>query len=204
VRDLGKRPVGWQELVRGDVDGLAAIQYWMSPASFEDFQGQAEMPPETAAMVAANAARTRADIAQALRHGLPVIMSPCANCYLDVPYAEESADPAQAARRDRVGLRNYRPLTLAESFGWEPVAALGAGARAEDVAGVEAAMWGETLRDFDDLTFALLPRLAGVAEKAWGAAASWPDHRAALAWHARLWDGDGLTFFRAQGVGWFS
>src|SRR5205807_2477871 len=127
-------------------------------------------------------------------------MSPSAHCYLDVPYAEESADPEQASRRGRVGLRNYRPLTLAESFAWEPVAALGPRARARDVAGVEAAMWGETLRDFDDLTFALLPRLPGVAEKAWGAAASWPDHRAALASHARLWQQDNLTYFRAQGI----
>jgi hexosaminidase len=201
VRGLGKRPVGWQELARAGTGAVAAVQYWMSPASFE-FPGEAELPPETAAMVAANAARTRADIEQALRCQVPVIMSPSANCYLDVPYAEESADPAQEARRERVGLRNYRRLTLVESFGWEPVAALGAGARAQDVAGVEAAMWCETVRDFDDLTFALLPRLAGVAEKAWGAATSWPRHRDALARHARLWQQDGLTFFRAQAVPW--
>jgi hexosaminidase len=201
LTDLGQRPVGWQELVRAGADGITAIQYWMSPASFDTLR-DAGMPPETAAMVAANAARTCADIEQALRRQVMVIMSPSANCYLDVPYAEESADPGQAARRNRVGLRHYRPLTLRESFGWEPVAALGPEARARDVAGVEAAMWCETVRDFGDLTFALLPRLAGVAEKAWGSAASWPDHRDALARHARLWDQDALTFFRAQSVSW--
>src|SRR5712692_9939525 len=58
--------------------------------------------------------------------GVKLLMSPVAHCYLDVPYAEQSADPAQARRRERVGLRNYRPLTLQESFSWEPVAALGA------------------------------------------------------------------------------
>jgi hexosaminidase len=203
VRDLGKRPVGWQELARAGADGAAAaaIQYWMSPASFELLRA-AGLPPETAAMVEGNAAPTRADIEQALRRQVPVIMSPSANCYLDVPYAEESADPAQAARRGRVGLRHYPALTLAESFGWEPVAALGAGARAGDVAGVEAAMWCETVRDFGDLTFALLPRLAGVAEKAWGGTAGWAEHRDALARHARLWHQDGLTFFRAGSVSW--
>jgi hexosaminidase len=204
VRDLGKRPVGWQELVRADAGedtGIEAIQYWMSPASFESL-GEAGVPPETAAMVAANAARTRGDIEQALLRQIPVIMSPSAHCYLDVPYADESADPAQAARRSRVGLRNYRPLTLPESFGWEPVAELGAGARARDVGGIEAAMWCETVQDFDDLTFALLPRLAGVAEKAWGTATSWAEHRDALGRHGRLWTQDGLTFFRAEGVSW--
>lgn len=34
-----------------------------------------------------SAARTRADIGQALRRQVPVIMSPSGNCYLDVPYA---------------------------------------------------------------------------------------------------------------------
>lgn len=201
VLDLGKLPVGWQELARADPGRVAAIQYWMSPASFES-PGDARLPPETADMVAANAARTHADIEEALRRQVPVIMSPSANCYLDVPYAEESAEPAQAERRERVGLRNYRPLTLRESFDWDPVTALGAQARLRDIAGVEAAMWCETVRDFDDLTFALLPRLAGVAEKAWGGAASWAQHRAALGRHGRLWDQDGLTFFHAPSVGW--
>jgi hypothetical protein len=37
------------------------------------------------------------------------------------------------------------------------------------VAGVEAAIWAETVRDFDDLSFLLLPGLAGVARKGMGA-----------------------------------
>jgi len=201
VRDLAKRPIGWQELVRADADAVQAIQYWMSPASFQAFV-ESEPHSEVAAMVADNVARTQADVERALRHGVKVLMSPVAHCYLDVPYAEPSADPAQTHRRERVGLRNYRPLTLRESFAWEPVAALGAEARAQDVAGVEAAMWCETVRDFDDLTFALLPRLPGIAEKAWGMAASWTDHSDALSAHGRVWQQDGLTFFHAPSVGW--
>ncbi len=75
-------------------------------------------------------------------------------------------------------------------------------ARAQDVAGVEAAIWCETVRDFDDLTFALLPRLPGIAEKAWGMAASWADHSDALSAHGRVWRQDGFMFFRAPSVGW--
>lgn len=201
VRDLAKRPIGWQELMRADADTVQAIQYWMSPASFQAF-AEPKLPSEAAAMVADNVARTQADVERALRHGVKVLMSPVAHCYLDVPYAEESADPAQAHRRERVGLRSYRPLTLQESFSWEPVAALGARARAQDVAGVEAAIWCETVRDFDDLTFALLPRLPGIAEKAWGMVTSWADHSDALSAHGRIWHQDGLMFFRAPGVGW--
>ncbi|MBO0892816.1 MAG: family 20 glycosylhydrolase, partial [Acidimicrobiales bacterium] len=72
------------------------------------------------------------------------------------------------------------------------------GGRPAQVAGVEAAIWCETVSELDDLMFLLLPRMAGVAHRAWSEpnVASWPDHREALARHDRLWRQDGLTFFR--------
>jgi hexosaminidase len=132
-----------------------------------------------------------------------VIVSPLSHCYLDVPYAEPSADPAQADRQGRVGLRLYAPKTVAESFEWEPGEALGPG-RAAQVAGIEAAIWAETISGFDDLSFLLLPRLTGVAAKAWSApqAANWASHRDRLARHGRLWEQDNLTYFRASTVDW--
>src|SRR4029077_2311527 len=116
-----------------------------------------------------------------------------AHCYLDVPYAEPPADTGQAdtgqadtgqadtgqAERDgRLGLRVYAPKTVADSFGWEPADTLGPG-RAAQVAGVEAAIWAETISGFDALTFLLLPRLAGVAHRAWSLpeASGWAGHR---------------------------
>src|SRR5262249_21954356 len=125
------------------------------------------------------------------------------HCYLDVPYAESSADPGQAERQGRVGQRVYSPKTVAESFDWEPAEALGP-CRAAHVAGVEAAIWTETIADFDDLCFLLLPRLAGVAHKAWSdpQVDTWTDHRDRLARHGRLWARDGLTYFRTSAVDW--
>ncbi len=113
------------------------------------------------------------------------------------------ANTAQADRHGRLGLRVYAPKTVAESFGWEPAEALGPG-RAAQVAGVEAAIWAETISGFDDLSFLLLPRLAGVAHKAWSTPqlAGWPAHRDRLARHGRLWAQDGLTYFRASSVDW--
>ena len=139
-----------------------------------------------------------------------MIVSPLAHCYLDVPYAEPpaDADAAQADRRGRLGLRVYAPKTVASSFGWEPAEALGPG-RAAQVAGVEAAIWAETISGFDDLSFLLLPRLAGVAHRAWstpqpseGELGGWASHRDRLARHGRLWAQDGLTYFRASTVDW--
>jgi hexosaminidase len=94
-----------------------------------------------------------------------------------------------------VGLANVAFSTATTALGAD---------RAGLVAGVEAAIWAETIAVFDDLTFLLLPRLAGVADKAWSdpQAATWTDHRERLAHHGRLWAQDDLTYFRTLTVNW--
>jgi N-acetyl-beta-hexosaminidase len=203
VRTLGKRPLGWQESARAGLEPDDIIQYWLT-----DIDLAASVPPEVRAQLDAELALARRDVEAAVAASVPVIVSPLPHCYLDIPYAEPPADtgPADtgpADRQGRVGLRLYAPKTVAASFGWEPAEALGSG-RAAQVAGVEAAIWAETITGFDDLTFLLLPRLAGVAHQAWSAPrlAGWPAHRDRLARHGRLWSQDGLTWFRASTVDW--
>jgi hypothetical protein len=55
-----------------------------------------------------------------------------------------------------------------------------------------------------DLTFVLLPRLPGAAQKAWGESlrTSWADRRDRLAEHAARWSEDELTCFRAKTIDW--
>ncbi len=198
VRSLGKRPLGWQESARAGLGPDDIIQYWLTDIALPE-----SLPPQVRAQLDADLALSRDDFQAAVAAAVPVITSPLSHCYLDVPYAEPSADAAQANRQGRVGLRLYAPQTVAESFGWEPAETLGPG-RAAQVAGVEAAIWAETISGFEDLSFLLLPRLAGVAHKAWSAPqlASWADHRDRLARHGRLWAQDDLTYFRTSTVDW--
>ena len=206
VRTLGQQPLGWQESARAGLGPDDVIQLWLTGIDLP-----ASAPPQVRAQVEAEVALARRDAETAAAASVPVIVSPLAHCYLDVPYADPPADAeagthtdtAQADRHGRLGLRIYAPKTLAESFGWEPADTLGPG-RAAQVAGVEAAIWAETISGFDDLSFLLLPRLAGVADKAWSApeSAGWAGHRDRLARHGRLWAQDGLTYFRASTVDW--
>jgi len=198
IRSMGKRPLGWQESARADLGADDVIQYWLSEVSLP-----ASLAPAVRAQMNADVAMSRRDVETTVAASVPIIMSPLSHCYLDVPYAEPSADPGQAERQGRVGLRLYSPKSVAESFDWEPTEALGPG-RAAHIAGVEAAIWAETISDFDDLCFLLLPRLAGVAHKAWSnpRIATWTDHRDSLAQHGRLWAQDDLTYFRTSTVDW--
>ena len=201
VRSLGQHPLGWQESARAGLGPDDIVQYWLSGTALAP-----SLPAEMRAKIDADLALAHRDVRTAAAAAVPVIVSPQSHCYLDVPYADPLADPAQAERYGRVGLRLYAPMTVAGSFGWEPAAALGAAlgpGRAGQVAGVEAAVWAETIADFGDLSFLLLPRLPGVAQKAWGDPQTmWADHRDRLAWHGRLWAQDGLEYFRASTVDW--
>ena len=197
VRSMGKRPLGWQESARAGLGPDDVVQYWLSEIALP-----ASLSPAVRAQMNADVAMSRRDVETAVAAAVPIIVSPLSHCYLDVPYAEPSADPGQAERQGRVGLRLYSPKSLAESFDWEPTEALGPG-RAAHVVGVEAAIWAETISDFDDLCFLLLPRLAGVAHKAWrNLLITWADHRDRLAQHGRLWAQDGLRYFRTSTVDW--
>ncbi|MGH9291056.1 MAG: family 20 glycosylhydrolase [Acidimicrobiales bacterium] len=197
VRAINKHALGWQESARAGLDAHDTIQYW-----FTDIALPASLPREVRDQMDADLAMSRRDVETAIRASTPVIVSPLSHCYLDVPYAEPSADPTQADRQSRVGLWLYSPLTLEKSFDWEPADALGPG-RAEQVAGVEAAIWAETISNFDDLSFLLLPRLPGIAHKAWSTPdTTWTDHRDRLARHDNLWAQDHLTYFRASTINW--
>jgi hexosaminidase len=202
VRSIGKRTLGFQESMRSGIDRDHVIMYWISKADLGS--GSLRLPAHFAAMIKKNVARSREDIERALKFSIPILLSPLGHAYFDVPYAEPSADPRQEARRLGVGQRAYAPKTIAETFDWDPAEALGPNAPLANLAGVGAAIWDETIKDFTDLTFMLLPRLAGIAEKGWSDAqvSSWADHRGRLAAHGRLWSQDGLTYFKSSTVDW--
>jgi hexosaminidase len=187
VRSLGRRTVGWQETVRAVVDPEHVIQHWISGARGSDVL-----------------AKSRRDLERALEHGVPVIASPLTHAHFDVPYAEPSVDPAQEAARLRLGLRLHAPRTLAETFDWDPASILPRSSWTAPLSGVAAAVWAESVRDLGDLTFLLLPRLAGVSEKAWSQAggAPWGAHRVRLSAHARLWTQDRFTYFKSSTIDW--
>ena len=202
VRSLGRQPLGWQESARAGLGPDDVVQYWLTGLDLP-----ASVPPQVRAQVEAEVALSRRDAEAVAAASVPVIASPLGHCYLDVPYADPQADAdadaAQADRHGRLGLSVYAPKTIAESFRWEPAETLGPG-RAAQVAGVEAAIWAETISGFDDLSFLLLPRLPGVAHRAWSDPrhGDWAGHRDRLARHGRLWAQDGLTYFRAATVDW--
>lgn len=129
-----------------------------------------------------------------VERGGRLILSPADAVYLDM---KDSADCA-------LGLTWANgPTPLRRAYDWEPSEVV-SGIREEEILGVEAALWTETIRTEEDIQQMVFPRLAAAAEVAWspGASRSWESFRERLADLATRWDADGLAYGRIDGVPW--
>jgi hexosaminidase len=211
VYDLGKRVVAWQETARSGFQPGDVAQAWLDPSprdfsppeTTEPSEGF-EAPPEEVRKAFGEAIKLAPfDLGKALDQGAMVLVSFSPIAYLDTKYRENSTDPAQNATHARLGLPFYTPSTVAEFFDWDP-ASIKASLDESRIAGVEAAIWCETIETFDDLVFLLLPRLPGILEKGWSPPADaetrWDAYAPRLAAQAPLWERHGWPYFRSSVV----
>ncbi|MFI9761346.1 family 20 glycosylhydrolase [Streptomyces sp. NPDC051963] len=210
IRACGKQPLGWQESARAGIGPGEIAQWWVDVPMMElpDSDEELALRPElvkagmTMPIVRALAgvfASTDDDLGRIVDGGARVLLSPQSHLYLDRPYdlAVVPADRHEGA--ERLGFA-YRPRDLRYAAAWDPTAY---GLAPEQVAGIEATLFGETIKNFDDLTTLLLPRLAGVANVAWtGAVPRWEEYRERLAGQARLWRERGVTALLSTEVDW--
>ncbi|MFE7193030.1 family 20 glycosylhydrolase [Kitasatospora sp. NPDC057595] len=203
VRAHGKEPIGWQETVRAPGGPAEAVQLWIDPELAPDpaHPFLAMLPPQVVDLIVASERESATDTARMGEQRAAVVVSARGRAYLDRRYAEAVGGEAEE-RRARLGHPIYPPHTVRDActtaipgIDDDP---------GYDVAGFEAAVWCETVEDADDLSFLLLPRLPGLAERAWtaGPARAWEDLRARLAAQAPAWRRHGHTWFPAPSVDW--
>ncbi len=218
ARSLGKTPVCWQDAARCSDGGGELLQHWMAfdPAlqdrlAGRDPEGSGDValpdglviPSDILAAIRDHFARGQEDLRGAMTRGAKVILSPAASVYLDRPYAERSIDAGQEELRQRLGFTVYSRATTEQAFAWDPATALDVEA-APSVAGIEAAMWAETVADPAELEFMLLPRLPGVAERAWSPTpgVGWGDYRTRLGAQRGVWSARRWAHFASSLVPW--
>lgn len=133
------------------------------------------------------------DVVAAVRAGARLLLSPASRVYLDMKYRPGF----------ELGLQWAGYTELRDAYEWEPAGVVPE-VREQDVVGVEAAVFTETLATRSDLLVMLLPRLAAVAEVAWTPRSGrhWPGFADRVAALARVWERDGLVWHRSPGVEW--
>lgn len=129
---------------------------------------------------------------EAKRQGARIILSPANKTYLDMKY-----DASSPLGLDWVGL-----ISVKDSYDWEPASYMHL-LEENDILGIEAPIWTETLVTIKDVEYMAFPRLPGLAELAWSPTGrTWEEYRKRLAAHGKHMEKMGINFFRSPDVDW--
>lgn len=130
----------------------------------------------------------RAETATAAAADCRLVMSPSAHTYLDMRHHAD----------DAFGRRWAGHIDLDTAYGWDPGALL-PGVGDDRIAGVEAPLWTEKVRTFEQVQTLCFPRLLCLAEVGWTPQAErdWERFRPRLAAATDRLDADGVTVYRS-------
>jgi hexosaminidase len=130
---------------------------------------------------------------EAAAKGAKIIMSPSKTVYLDMQYDSTT----------RIGLHWAAYIEVDQSYNWDPTTRV-AGITKDNVLGVEAPLWSETVVTMKDIEYMLFPRVIGVAEIGWSPAEgrSWDEYKVRLANHGPRMTAKGIDFYKSPKVPW--
>ncbi|HMJ68205.1 MAG TPA: beta-N-acetylhexosaminidase [Cyclobacteriaceae bacterium] len=129
----------------------------------------------------------------AVRKGAKLIMSPSTKVYLDMKYDSTIK---------HIGYDWAALIEVDDSYLWN-IEDMIPGVTLENVVGVEAPLWSETLKSMKDIEFMLFPRLPGIAEIGWHYdGRDWNEYKGRLAKHAKFMDEWGINYYKSPKIDW--
>ncbi|WP_277638433.1 family 20 glycosylhydrolase [Bacteroides graminisolvens] len=208
VVNNGKKMVGWQEITRTDFTEDDLYQHWIYFKKDKEHKpedrAKTDFSPEVMKLLEETFSKASKDIERGVSKNAKAILSPNALVYLDHRYKEPSVDSTQVADQKRLGFASYARKTIQQMYEWDPSALNPSLDASKNIAGVEGAIWCETISNFKELQFLLMPRLAGVAEKGWSKAenTNWDEYKVRLSSQTPLWERMNWYYFKSSLVDW--
>ncbi|WP_186756272.1 beta-N-acetylhexosaminidase [Echinicola salinicaeni] len=122
----------------------------------------------------------------AVDQGAKVLISPATKAYLDMQYDSTT----------QLGLHWAAYIELDSAYLWDP-AELEEGISKDDILGVEAPLWTETITTMNELEYMVFPRLIGIAEIAWTKPGlrEWDDYKSRLIKHEERLKALGVNYY---------
>jgi hexosaminidase len=129
----------------------------------------------------------------AVEQGSKVLFSPAKKTYLDMQYDSTT----------KLGLHWAAYIEVDDAYNWDP-AALVQGIGKNNILGVEAPLWSETVTNMDEIEYMVFPRLPGIAEIGWTPASKrdWNEYRERLARHGERFTAMGIDYYPSKLVPW--
>ena len=162
------------------------IEGWQEIALEGDEAYNALVTPHVAGVNAWSTVGSCADVPYRLANsGYPVILSNVTNFYMDMGYSWHQNEQGLhwGGKVDEFDAWSGLPANIYASartaVDGTPLNITTAGdgkvklEKPENIIGIQAQLWGETLRSFDEVQYLLLPKMMGVSERAWTAIPEW-------------------------------
>jgi len=128
-----------------------------------------------------------------IAQGAKVLMSPSKYAYIDMKYDSTSIYGLSWAGHKEVDFAyNWDPATLVPGIG------------IENIVGIEAPLWAETISNRQEAEYLLFPRLPGYAEIGWTPVnlRSWDEYKLRLASHGERMKAMNISFYPSKKVEW--
>ena len=167
------------------------IEGWQEIGLDNTPEYNALMIPRVAGVNAWSTVGSRSDVPYRLANdGYPVILSNVTNFYLDMGYSWHQNEQGLhwGGKVDEFDTWSALPTNLYASartaVDGTPIDITTASdgkaklERPNNIIGIQAQLWGETLRNFDQVQYMMLPKMMGVSERAWTAAPEWSQNLA--------------------------
>jgi hexosaminidase len=147
------------------------------------------LKPNTVAQFWANAENA----GKAVSQGAKLIMSPAKKAYLDMKYTRET----------KLGLRWAGLIEVDTAYIWDPEKYV-PGIGKENILGIEAPLWTETISTMEEMEYMLFPRLPGYSEIGWTPASlrNWEEYKVRLGKHGIRLKERGVNFYASPLVPW--
>ena len=130
---------------------------------------------------------------QAVSQGAKIIMSPATKSYLDMQYDSTT----------KFGQHWAAYIEVDSAYIWDP-ATLVPGVGKDNVLGIEAPLWTETITNLDGIEYMVFPRLPGYAEIGWtpSSARNWDEYKLRLGKHGERFKAMNINFYPSMFVPW--
>ena len=130
---------------------------------------------------------------KAVKQGVKIIMSPAKKAYLDMQYDSNS----------RIGYHWAAYIEVNSGYIWSLEKQV-KGVNQEDILGIEAPLWTETVQTMDDIEYLVFPRLLGYAEMGWTATEkrNWKNYRKRLARFGKRFDAWDVDYYPSKLIDW--
>lgn len=128
-----------------------------------------------------------------VEQGAKVLMSPAKNAYLDMQYDSLST----------YGLHWAAYIEVDKGYNWDP-ANLEPTIKKENIVGIEAPLWSETVSNRMEAEYLIFPRLPGYAEIGWTPKElrNWDEYKVRLANHGERMKAMNISFYPSKLVNW--